>query len=180
MIFCSLHRILNSDRQSEVCICKEAEMKNRKTEILYFDAAREIRRQDGRRPRRKIPAAEQIFRIEYPAHINCPFPSFGGSGSFPGQETGRNEGKEHSIDLQMTGSLLRLRLRRAGVSVKQVQKALGLECPQSIYRWLSGQALPSVENLYTLHRLLGCHMEDLLLTKDHPLRMRCAAYMIAI
>ena len=169
-------------------------MKNRKTEILYFDAAREIRRQDGRRPRKKITAAEQIFRIEYPAHINCPFPSFGGSESFPGQETGRNEGKEHSIDLQMTGSLLRLRLRRAGVSVKQVQKALGLECPQSIYRWLSvglecpqsiyrwlsGQALPSVENLYTLHRLLGCHMEDLLLTKDRPLRMRCAAYMIAI
>ena len=75
-------------------------------------------------------------------------------------------------------------LNDAGVSisslVEQVQKALGLECPQSIYRWLSGQALPSVENLYTLHRLLGCHMEDLLLTKDRPLRMRCAAYMIAI
>ena len=35
-------------------------MKNRKTEILYFDAAREIRRQDGRRPRKKITAAEQI------------------------------------------------------------------------------------------------------------------------
>ncbi len=89
-------------------------------------------------------------------------------------------GRARSVDLQLTGRLLRLRLKRAGISVKQVQKALGLECPQSIYRWLGGQALPSVENLYTLHCLLGCSMEDLLLTRDRPLRMRCAAYLTAL
>ena len=68
--------------------------------------------------------------------------------------------KKRSVDLHMTGKLLRTRLDRAGLSVKQVQKVLGLECPQSIYRWLSGQALPSVENLYVLHRILSCSMED--------------------
>ncbi len=68
--------------------------------------------------------------------------------------------KERSVDLYMTGRLLRTRLDRAGLSVKQVQKVLGLECPQSIYRWLSGQALPSVENLYVLHRILSCSDRD--------------------
>lgn len=155
-------------------------MKKRKTEILYFDIGRVKRGQGGRRQRKEFPAAEQIFRIEYPAYIDCSFPSFGKSRDFFGHEADHHEGKEHSIDLQMTGALLRLRLRKAGISVKQVQKVLGLECPQSIYRWLSGQALPSVENLYTLHRLLSCRMEDLLLTKDRPLIMRCAAYLIAI
>ena len=76
--------------------------------------------------------------------------------------------KERSVDLYMTGRLLRTRLDRAGLSVKQVQKVLGLECPQSIYRWLSGQALPSVENLYVLHRVLSCSMEDLIVTRDRP------------
>jgi transcriptional regulator with XRE-family HTH domain len=88
--------------------------------------------------------------------------------------------KERSVDLYMTGGLLRTRLDRAGLSVKQVQKVLGLECPQSIYRWLSGQALPSVENLYVLHRILSCSMEDLIVTRDRPQQIRCAAYFTAI
>lgn len=88
-------------------------------------------------------------------------------------------GKERSIDLSLTGRLLRLRIRRAGFSVRQLQDALGLDCPQSIYRWFSGQSLPSVENLYLIHRLLGCRIEDLLVTKDRPLMRRCAAYYIS-
>ena len=88
--------------------------------------------------------------------------------------------KKRSVDLHMTGKLLRTRLDRAGLSVKQVQKVLGLECPQSIYRWLSGQALPSVENLYVLHRVLSCSMEDLIVTRDRPLKLRCAAYFTAL
>ena len=149
-------------------------MKKRKTEILYFDAERIKNRQSG------IPAAEQVFRIDCTAHNNSSFSSIMKSGFESVHQAEKAVGKEYSIDLQMTGRLLRLRLRRAGISVKQVQKAIGLECPQSIYRWLSGQALPSVENLYILHRLLGCGMEDLLLTKDRPLRMRCAAYLTAL
>ena len=88
--------------------------------------------------------------------------------------------KKGCIDLILTGRLLSLRIRRAGLTVKLVQKALGLECPQSIYRWLSGQALPSVENLYLLHQLLECSMDELLVTKDRPLLVRCAAYMTAL
>ena len=88
--------------------------------------------------------------------------------------------KKRSVDLHMTGKLLRTRLDRAGLSVKQVQKVLGLECPQSIYRWLSGQALPSVENLYVLHRILSGSMEDLIVTRDRPQQIRCAAYFTAL
>ena len=88
--------------------------------------------------------------------------------------------KERCIDLQLTGGLLRLRIRRAGLTVKQIQKALGLECPQSIYRWLSGQALPSVENLYLLHQILECSMENLLVTKDCPMLVRCVSYLTAL
>lgn len=88
--------------------------------------------------------------------------------------------KKRCIDLLLTGQLLRIRIRRAGLTVKQVQNELGLECPQSIYRWFSGQALPSVENLYLLHQILGCSMENLLVTKDCPLLVRCAAYLTAL
>ncbi len=74
--------------------------------------------------------------------------------------------KKRSVDLHMTGKLLRTRLDRAGLSVKQVQKVLGLECPQSIYRWLN--------------RILSCSMEDLIVTRDRPQQIRCAAYFTAL
>ena len=85
-----------------------------------------------------------------------------------------------NIDIQMTGKLLHLRMKRAGLSVKQLQTVLGLECPQSIYRWFYGQALPSVENLYVLHRVFDCSMENLLVTRDRPGMVRCAAYLTAL
>lgn len=85
-----------------------------------------------------------------------------------------------TIEPVLTGRLLRMRLWKAGLSVRQVQGVLGLECPQSIYRWLSGQALPSVENLYILHRLLGCSMDKLIVTRDRPDLLRCAAYYTAL
>ncbi|MCX4379488.1 MAG: helix-turn-helix transcriptional regulator [Lachnospiraceae bacterium] len=42
---------------------------------------------------------------------------------------------------------------------------MNLSCPQSVYRWMRGYALPTVDNLYMLSRLFDVHMEDLLVGK---------------
>ncbi|MCI8566879.1 MAG: helix-turn-helix transcriptional regulator [Lachnospiraceae bacterium] len=66
------------------------------------------------------------------------------------------------IDKELSGLLLRIYIRNGGYSVRQIQEYLYLSCPQPIYRWMRGAILPSVGHLYSLSRLFGCHMEDLL------------------
>jgi len=70
------------------------------------------------------------------------------------------------IDLIKTGKLLKKLILNAGYSVKDIQEYLQLSCPQSIYRWFSGQILPTVGNLFLLSRLLNVHMEEMLVSKE--------------
>lgn len=73
------------------------------------------------------------------------------------------------IDQVQTGIKLKTMLKNAGYDVKFIQKYLHLSCPQSIYRWFQGKILPSVEHLCALSRLLGVHMEDLLVLEGQPM-----------
>lgn len=68
------------------------------------------------------------------------------------------------IDMKRTGLLLKNKIFSAGYSVKEIQKKLGLSCPQPIYRWFKGLILPSVNHLYALSQLLSVHMEELLVS----------------
>ncbi len=66
------------------------------------------------------------------------------------------------IRTEETGRRLRSLLASRGLTVKDVQKYLGLSCPQSIYRWLDGKSLPSIDNLYALQGLFHMPMDQLL------------------
>lgn len=69
------------------------------------------------------------------------------------------------IDMERTGKNLNQRIKEKGYSVREIQSMLHLSCPQPVYRWFKGQILPSVNHLYMLSRILGCHMEDLLVDR---------------
>ena len=66
------------------------------------------------------------------------------------------------IRTEETGCHLKSLLESRGLSVKDVQQYLGFSCPQSIYRWLNGSALPSLDNLYALQGLFQMPMEQLI------------------
>lgn len=72
----------------------------------------------------------------------------------------------YNINLEKTGKRIKKLIDDAGIEVKHVQRYLGLTCPQSIYKWFKGKALPSVDNLYALSKLLRVHMEDLLVVEQ--------------
>lgn len=74
-----------------------------------------------------------------------------------------------SMDMILTGQLIKRLVSEAGYSVSEVQNRLGLSCPQPIYRWYKGKTLPSVDNLFMLSSMLGLHMEDFLIQKDEEL-----------
>lgn len=77
--------------------------------------------------------------------------------------------KDTSMDMMMTGYLIKRLVSESGYTVSEVQNRLGLSCPQPIYRWCKGQNLPSLDNLFILSGMLGLHMEDFLMQKDEKL-----------
>ena len=66
-----------------------------------------------------------------------------------------------TIDKIKTGQQIRLLMEKRGVTVKDVKDALSLGCVQSIYHWLDGQSLPTLDNLYALSDLLRVPLDML-------------------
>lgn len=57
------------------------------------------------------------------------------------------------INKRETGINLRRIMDMRGITAKDVQQYLGLGCVQSVYRWLDGINVPTVDNLYALSEL---------------------------
>ena len=68
----------------------------------------------------------------------------------------------YRISKAETGHRIRKLMKENGVSVREVQEAMGLESPQAVYKWLNARAMPSTENLLILAKLLRIPMEELL------------------
>lgn len=66
------------------------------------------------------------------------------------------------IDQKATGAKLKSAIRASGYRVCEIQQFLSLSCPQPIYRWFRGDALPSLHHLYALSGLLDIPLDDLL------------------
>ena len=66
------------------------------------------------------------------------------------------------IDKKKTGINLRLKMDEHGFTVKDIQEYLGLGSVQSIYHWLNGISMPTVDNLYALSCLFQVAVDDLI------------------
>lgn len=71
-----------------------------------------------------------------------------------------------SIDLRLTGENIKRLREAAGLTVRDLQAAFGFSSPQAIYKWQTGAALPTVDNLLVLSALLGVRMEDILVLRE--------------
>ena len=67
-----------------------------------------------------------------------------------------------TIDKERTGRRLRLILNYRGISVLDIKEALSLGCVQSVYHWLNGKSLPTLDNLYALSELFDVSMDTLI------------------
>ena len=68
-----------------------------------------------------------------------------------------------AIDLPATGqNITRLR-KAAGLSVRDLQELFGFASPQAVYKWQNGEALPTIEHLALLSRILEVPIEKLII-----------------
>ena len=65
------------------------------------------------------------------------------------------------IDKKKTGIHLRRLMDERGFNVKDVQQYLGLGSVQSVYHWLNGISVPTVDNLYALSYLFQVSVDDM-------------------
>ena len=70
--------------------------------------------------------------------------------------------KRPVLDIYRTGQKIKQIMQKKGITVKEVQQYLGLETPQSIYHWVSGRNMPTVDNLYALSELLSVPIDTML------------------
>ena len=66
------------------------------------------------------------------------------------------------IDKRKTGINIRRIMDERGLTVKAVKQYLRLGSVQSIYYWLNGECLPSVDNLYAMSQLFQVSIDEIL------------------
>ena len=64
------------------------------------------------------------------------------------------------IDMAATGRNIACLRENAGLSVKELQEKMELASPQAIYKWQSGETIPSLDNLIILADVLGVSMDE--------------------
>lgn len=66
------------------------------------------------------------------------------------------------IDMKATGSRIRHLRDIHGLTNKDIQSVFGFGTPQAIYKWMRGDALPTVDNLVILADLFNVTINDIL------------------
>ena len=63
------------------------------------------------------------------------------------------------IDKKKMGDTLKRYMKERGLTARDVQEYLGLACVQTVYRWMAGVSVPTVDILYALSRLMNTSVD---------------------
>ena len=69
------------------------------------------------------------------------------------------------IDMVATGENIDRMRREQGMSVKDIQEFFGLRTVNTVYTWIRGKKLPSIDNLVLLADMFGTTIDDILVTR---------------
>ena len=69
------------------------------------------------------------------------------------------------IDARATGEKIASLLNAYEISVKELANKLGVS-NQSVYKWINGQSLPTLENLFQISRILKIPMDEIVVAAN--------------
>ena len=75
------------------------------------------------------------------------------------------------INKRETGVNLRRIMDMRGITPKDVQEYLGLGCVQSVYRWIDGVNMPTIDNLYALSELFQVPIDAIVRGNRAPIAL---------
>lgn len=71
-----------------------------------------------------------------------------------------------AINLEKTGENIKQMVQDRGISIPTLSKKLGGVSTQAIYKWLRGECLPSLDNLFLLKEVLNLESIEELIVVD--------------
>lgn len=72
----------------------------------------------------------------------------------------------NKIDLEKTGHKIMELLQKSNISVKTLANTLGVS-NQSVYKWINGKSLPTLENMYQISKILNVPIDEILIASDY-------------
>ncbi len=70
------------------------------------------------------------------------------------------------IDIVSTGQRIKEMREASGISVRELQDILGLTNPQAIYKWQTGQCMPTIDNLVILSAVFDVTLDEMIVTES--------------
>lgn len=72
-----------------------------------------------------------------------------------------------TIDVVSTGVNIKAIRKRKGLSIKQIQAFCGFDTPRTVYKWESGECLPSTDHLVALSVILETPIDEIIVLINH-------------
>lgn len=78
-----------------------------------------------------------------------------------------------TINMVATGHNINVIRKNAGITVHDIQRTVGVTQP-AIYKWLRGEAMPTLDNLVILAAMLEVGLDDIVVTDRPPHEVKTA------
>ena len=71
-----------------------------------------------------------------------------------------------TINMTATGLNIKSLIKANGLKVAEIQAIYGFNTPQSIFKWMRGEAMPSIYNLVILAHILGVSIDKIIIINE--------------
>ena len=71
-----------------------------------------------------------------------------------------------TLDINETAKNIDRLRKEAGLSVKDIQIEFGFNTPQSIYKWIRGDSMPTLDNFVILADILNTTISNIVVTTE--------------
>lgn len=68
-----------------------------------------------------------------------------------------------TINMAATGANIRALIKNKGLRVADVQNRCGFDTPQAIFKWMRGDAMPTIDNMVILAHLLDVTIDKIII-----------------
>jgi transcriptional regulator with XRE-family HTH domain len=69
------------------------------------------------------------------------------------------------IDVKATGANIKAIMKMKGFKIADVQARCGFNTPQAIFKWLRGDAVPTIDNMIIIADMFGVTIDQIVIIK---------------
>ena len=66
-----------------------------------------------------------------------------------------------TINMAATGANIKALIKNKGLKVADVQIRCGFNTPQAIFKWMRGDAMPTIDNMVIIADMFDCSIDDI-------------------